>query len=181
MSKELSMHYVCTLAEARTFASEHKDFYVSNCGCREMKGKCEQSRHDVCLYFNKDTGSSSGGKKKQITRKQLEEIFVEAENKNLVPRPFRNDDRSGTDGICFCCNDCCAYFLDRSEKCDKGNLIESTDMNECTHCGICRDVCFFGARIIKNDELKIISKNCYGCGLCVNTCPEECIRMIKRK
>ena len=174
------MHFVCTIDEAKEIASKQKTFWVSDCGCRERKGRCNQSRHDVCLYFNKHI-EGSGGNKKQISEKQLQELFSEAERKILVPRPFRNDDRTGIDGICFCCNDCCAYFLDPSEACDKGQHIESTLMDDCTHCGICADVCFFKARIMKNDELKIISKNCYGCGLCVNTCPAGCIRMIRRK
>jgi Pyruvate/2-oxoacid:ferredoxin oxidoreductase delta subunit len=180
MEKKLAMHFVCTMEEVPEIASKHKNFWVSDCGCRERKGRCTQSRHDVCLIFNK-LAEGSGGEKKEINKEQLQEIFSEAENKKLVPRPFRSDDRNTIEGICFCCNDCCAYFLDPSEACDKGAFVESTLMDDCTHCGLCVDLCYFGARKMKNDKLIIISKNCYGCGLCVNSCPAECISMLKRK
>lgn len=179
MKKTLAMHFVCTMKEVKELTSKNKRFWVSNCGCREQKGRCSKSRHDVCLYFNEDM-EGSGGKKKEINKEQLLEIISEAENKKLVPRPFRSEDRTKIDGICFCCNDCCAYFLDPSEACDKGAYIESTVMDECTHCEICVDFCYFNARAMKNNKLKIIQKNCYGCGLCVDSCPTGCISMQKR-
>ncbi|MFH0867094.1 MAG: 4Fe-4S binding protein [Bacteroidota bacterium] len=180
MEKKPAMHFVCTLEEAKELASKHKNFRVSDCGCRDRKGRCKQSRHDVCLMFYKHV-EGSGGEKKEISKNQLHEIFSEAENKKLVPRPFRSDDRKIAEGICFCCNDCCSYFLDPSEACDKGKHIESTFMNDCTHCGLCEDVCYFGARKMKNEMLKLISGKCYGCGLCIDSCPAGCISMMKRK
>jgi len=177
MEKELAMHFVCTMAEAHEIASDYSEFWVSDCGCRERKGSCSQSRHDVCLVL-KENVDGSGGEKHEISKTQLSEIFAEAENKKLVPRPFRSDDRTEIDGICFCCNDCCSYFLYGSETCDKGAFHELTLMDDCTHCGLCVDVCFFEARKMQNDELKIVSGNCYGCGLCVSSCPAECIKMI---
>ena len=36
----------------------------------------------------------------------------------------------------------------------------------------------FGARIMVNKALVVIHDKCYGCGLCADICPQECIRMI---
>jgi Pyruvate/2-oxoacid:ferredoxin oxidoreductase delta subunit len=178
--KELNMHYVCTLDEAEGLAKDIKKFWVSNCGCREGKGKCKQSRMDVCVaFYSPDV--LSGSNAHEISRKEMNEIFKEAKEKKLVPRPYRNDERTITDGLCFCCNDCCSYFEYPDESCDKGKLIEKTDMKPCSDCGICEDICHFGARIMHDGQLKIITKKCYGCGLCVDVCPEECIEMVKRK
>jgi Pyruvate/2-oxoacid:ferredoxin oxidoreductase delta subunit len=179
-SLDLTMHYVCTWDEARALVDTHDQFWVSNCGCRERRGGCARSRMDVCLMFNpEDQGSGSG--KKEITRSQVDEILKEAEAKYLVTRPFRNDlNKAVTDGICFCCDDCCGYFLDPTDRCDRGKLIEITDLNRCTHCGLCVDVCYFLTRTMVEGKINVDRDYCFGCGLCVAICPEKCIDMILR-
>ena len=86
-----------------------------------------------------------------------------------------------TVGICFCCDDCCDYFLYPDEKCDKGVYIEETNLDLCDDCGICVDVCYFKARKKDNGQLIIEQDNCYGCGLCIDACPEGGIGMVRRK
>ena len=52
---------------------------------------------------------------------------------------------SRTDGICFCCDDCCSCFPENcNEKCDRGKMIESTNTAICMNCGTCVDACRFG-------------------------------------
>jgi len=178
-AESIPIHYVCTLEEARRLVSGRRDFWVSNCGCREGRGGCKRTRMDLCLLFEDIPPTGSG--KRVATLNDVEEILRLAESSQLVPRPFRNDDRTATAGICFCCDDCCSYFLDPSEKCDRGVFIERTDLESCTQCGACADVCHFGARTIAEGELAIDRDKCYGCGLCVDVCPAICIEMIARE
>ena len=176
-----AMHYVCTHDEAEKLIDDHTQFWVSNCGCREGRGLCARSRTDVCLMFFSDIESSGSGIK-EITEAQARAILDEAKDKQLVSRPFRNDgERDRTDGICFCCDDCCGYFINPGEKCDKGANIEITNFADCTHCGICAEVCYFDARKMNKHELIVDRDKCYGCGLCVDICPEDCIEMIVRR
>jgi len=178
--KDLAFHYVCTREQAKDLVTEHNKFWVSNCGCRESHGKCTRSRVDLCLIFREDVGTS-GSRKKEISNVEVEEIFKEAKEKHLVTRPFRNEkNMKETTGICFCCDDCCAYFLNPDEKCDKGGFIERTDQNLCNNCGECEEVCYFKARKMDSDELFVDRSNCYGCGLCLDACPEDCIEMVQR-
>jgi ferredoxin len=177
---ERAMHYVCTHDEAKKLIDKHDRFWVSNCGCREGRGFCARSRFDLCLMFYGDIDPSGSGMK-EISADQVREILNEAEEKQLVSRPFRNgDDGERTDGICFCCDDCCGYFINKAERCDKGSQIEITNFADCTHCGICAEVCYFEARRMHKHELTVDRDKCYGCGLCVNICPEDCIEMIRR-
>ena len=44
----------------------------------------------------------------------------------------------------------------------------------------CVEVCYFGVRKMEGDEFVIDRKNCYGCGLCMDVCPADCIRLVKR-
>lgn len=174
------MHYVCTWDEAEGLIAEHNRYWVCNCGCREGRGGCARSRMDVCLTFAPDATVTGSGHK-EITAGNVQAIMDEAREKFLVARPFRDDaTRSRLEGICFCCDDCCGYFLNPEEICDKGTYIEQTDMRRCTHCGDCVPVCYFGARIMADDSMVVDSDKCYGCGLCVASCPVDCIEMVVR-
>jgi ferredoxin len=180
MSVVEPMHYVCTHDEARQLVESRTRYWISNCGCREGGSGCEQSRIDVCLYFNPGfdpTGSSY----REVDRGFVDGVLAEADDKQLVARPFRDDEkRERTDGICFCCTDCCGYFVDDSEVCDKGRFIELTDVEACVHCGTCVPACRFSARSVDRGELTVDRDRCYGCGLCVDPCPVGCIQMVER-
>lgn len=178
---DFNMHFVCTLEEARALVNGHRRFWVSNCGCRENRGYCARSRIDVCMMFSGEC-ESSGSQMKEISFAEAVNILNEAKEKKLVARPFRNTAiRTQIDGICFCCDDCCGYFLDKSEKCDPGAYIEITRFEDCTHCGVCTEVCYFGARKMSKGEMFVVRENCYGCGLCAGICPEECIELLPRQ
>jgi ferredoxin len=173
------MHYVCTLAEAKALIESQDRFWVSNCGCRESGSGCTQSRMDVCLSFDESIGGS-GSQNREIDRAEAEAILQEAIAAKLVARPFRNADFTATAGICFCCQDCCGYFLDADEACDKGAYIERTDRPSCINCGLCVQVCYFKARRLANTILEINQDKCYGCGICVDVCPTGCLTMVER-
>jgi NAD-dependent dihydropyrimidine dehydrogenase PreA subunit len=178
---DVPLHFVCTRSEARNIVDGHERFWVSNCGCREIRGKCERSRIDVCLQFYEKTAAGDSGLK-EISRDQVEAVLMEAETQHLVTRPFRDEQtKSRVEGICFCCDDCCGYFVDPGGyECEKGAFTERTIMDRCTHCGLCADVCYFGVRKMIGGMLLIHENSCYGCGLCLDVCPERCIEMVER-
>jgi ferredoxin len=175
---DLAFHFVCTLDEAKSMVDKRKKFWISNCNCREHRGPCKRSRADVCLQFVAHT-AADGPSKHVATRDEVDAIFEEAREKHLVPRPFRNRSRKGIDGICFCCDDCCGYFLGLHGLCDKGKLIEQTDREICIDCGVCAGVCHFGARVAE-EALKVDREKCYGCGICVDACAMKAIAMVPR-
>lgn len=179
--KDPAFHYVCTLDQARDLIGGRERFWVADCGCRMKREKCERSRSDVCLMFRAETPDFGPGKR-EISRADVKNIFREAEDRHLVPRPFRDEkNMTETDGICFCCDDCCEYFLEPDvHRCDKGEFVESTDSDACKNCGDCTEVCYFGARKLENAKLVLDEDACYGCGVCVGVCPEECIEMVSR-
>jgi Pyruvate/2-oxoacid:ferredoxin oxidoreductase delta subunit len=178
MESSWPMHYVCTHEEAQDLVAAHDQYWLANCGCRESTGHCQRSRTDVCLQFT--DGPSSGSDLHEIPGLEVEELLQEADTHHLVARPFRSTSRKEqVEGICFCCDDCCGYFRNPQDVCDKGSLIERTDTARCTQCGACIDVCYFQARTMPG-PLVVSSDRCYGCGLCRSVCPEECITMVKR-
>ena len=125
---------------------------------------------------------SQPAKARPVTREEAEANWIYAKETGLVPRPFRNaNDKSITEGLCFCCDCCCTYIAGGDKDYDKGRLVEKTDLARCTHCGACEPVCFFGARPMKSGALALVRDKCAGCGLCVDACPEECIEMMVRE
>ena len=176
---DLPVHYVCTHDKAKDIIAAHDRFWVSNCGCREERKACARSRTDVCLMFNPGDFASGSGKR-EVGPSDVKEIIQEAETKHLVARPFRNKERTDTDGICFCCDDCCGYFLNPDERCDKGETIAETARDLCTDCGACVDACYFKARRMEEKKLCVDEALCYGCGLCRDVCPEDSIKMVER-
>jgi Pyruvate/2-oxoacid:ferredoxin oxidoreductase delta subunit len=178
---EPSFHYIATRQEGREKIDAHERFWVSNCGCREGGPGCKRSRIDVCLFFDDQEMTGTGSDWKEVDREFVEGVLKEAEEKHLVTRPFRYDkDRTRDQGICFCCDDCCGYFHGDTWPCDKGKFMEKTDMDDCTLCGDCEDVCYFNARKMVNGKLAVNQEVCHGCGLCTDVCPEDCIEMVER-
>ncbi len=172
--------YVCTHEEAKELIDSNKRYFASNCSCREERGKCDRSSMELCLFFTEDsTGSGTGFR--EVDKVKAESILKEAIDKHLIARPFRGgEEKQSVNGICFCCDDCCYYFLKPGEVCDKGTYIEKTDSENCSKCGTCIVVCYFKARDLKTDGLFIVKENCYGCGLCKEVCPFDCIEMVTR-
>jgi len=53
--------------------------------------------------------------------------------------------------------------------------------NDCTGCGICQDLCRFGAISSTVDMFSIDPVSCEGCGVCVRFCPEGAIDFPQRR
>ncbi|MFH1861601.1 MAG: 4Fe-4S binding protein [bacterium] len=178
---ESHFHYVCTFEEAEELLTGNQRFWISNCGCREQRGGCQRSRVDLCLSFRAES-PTWGSAKREITGAETADLLQDARNHRLVPRPFRReDDKTVTDGICFCCDDCCEYFTKPADNhCDKGIFIEVTDSEICSSCGTCTEVCYFEVRRFDGCDLEIVRDFCYGCGLCRDVCPEGAIMMVDR-
>lgn len=54
----------------------------------------------------------------------------------------------------------------------KGGSVAVVDDQKCTQCGLCREMCRFGA---VDEAFQIDDIACEGCGLCVDFCPTEAI------
>jgi len=51
------------------------------------------------------------------------------------------------------------------------------DLEKCTGCGTCAEVCPVEAIEVENDKAKVDEDSCVDCGTCVDECPEEAITL----
>ena len=81
--------------------------------------------------------------------------------------------------ICNCCACCCGAM--QAQRNGTPMIISSGFMAEvdedlCIECGICVDVCQFGA-ITLNGVIQIDKNLCMGCGVCVDRCAQSALKL----
>lgn len=59
-----------------------------------------------------------------------------------------------------------------------GILIPKVDLDRCTFCGRCAQVCVWHAIAVVGHKVLIFPELCHGCGSCTLNCPEEAIREV---
>ncbi|MEN8207744.1 MAG: ATP-binding protein [Candidatus Fermentibacteria bacterium] len=61
---------------------------------------------------------------------------------------------------------------------DTGVLVPEVDLNKCTYCGRCADVCVWNAIAVAGEKVLVFRDLCHGCGSCSLVCPEDAISEI---
>ncbi len=56
-----------------------------------------------------------------------------------------------------------------------GIPVPSIDLDKCSFCGRCAEVCAFNALAVLKDNVMILNELCHGCGSCAYLCPETAI------
>jgi ferredoxin len=127
---------------------------VGICYCRhkmEHLGKACDNPQEVCLTFNKAAESlSKHGIAKQISQRQAHQILEQCMELGLVQ--IGDNVQEGVNWICNCCS-CCCEALAAYRKLG------------------------YNARITTNFVSEQGQDDCTGCGVCVERCPVDAIRL----
>lgn len=165
------------LRNARVFA-------LTDCECRTRYQRCSNPV-DICFLINDAADLNiKQGAAKLISLKEAKRKLKIANDSGLVHLTIYNPEQH-VYAVCSCCP-CCCHDLQFLKCHGRGDLIShsdyqaKTDMNRCNHCGICIERCIFAIRAWENNHITINEDGCYGCGLCVPTCPEKAIKMTLR-
>ena len=161
-----------------------KDFIsVQQCICRKEQGllgnECSYPQ-EVCIGFGDFAryyvDNSMG---RQINSDEALKILDLAEEKGLVLKP---NNAQNIDAICCCCPCCCpsikyGKLFERPADMVLTYYVSKIDSTLCNACGVCMDRCPMDAIRMNDDFSEIIDGRCIGCGVCIGTCPEDAITL----
>ncbi|MBN1546155.1 MAG: 4Fe-4S binding protein [Syntrophaceae bacterium] len=162
---------------------------IVHCPCRatmELLGK-RQCHHalEACIKYDDlaeyllDTGIG-----RKISPDEALNVIKKCEEAGLVH--LVDNAREGIKHTCNCCGCCCwSVGTIRRRKIPRDVLmatyfIRDTDAAECTGCGLCVDICPVNAIRMENDFPVVDPDWCIGCGVCAVPCPTSAVRLIRR-
>ncbi len=170
------------------FSTIDGPFMVTSCICRQRKDLAESpckvtEREETCIAFGTFAQMYiDQGWGREISREELLEIIEMNEREGLVLQPSNSQK---PEFICSCCGCCCGLLRGKgamSKPVDffSTNYHSAVNLDLCTSCGTCVDLCQMKALSFQDDVLTIDLDRCIGCGVCVANCPEGAMGLHKR-
>jgi H+/Na+-translocating ferredoxin:NAD+ oxidoreductase subunit B len=182
-------HTMLPYEQVSNIVENSKSFRVMECICKKEKNilddPCDRPT-EVCMAFAPIPGVFESGDwtGRSITQKEAYEVLELAEKSGLVHMTWNY--QNGHFFICNCCSCCCGVLRSINEMGVPAQKVVNSfyyaviDEELCTACGTCADERCQVEAIEDGNTYKIIAEKCIGCGLCVSTCPEEAIQMVKK-
>ena len=177
--------WIIPTAKAIEILREARSFAFTDCGCRLIFQRCSKPV-DTCLLIGKYADLNvQKGLAHRISLQEAEQVLKKANEHGLIHLTIYTPGQ-GVYALCSCC-ECCCHDLQimkqfgRPDFIAKSEYIAETNLDQCSHCGDCVDRCIFEARTMADGTLRYDPKKCFGCGLCVTTCPTGATNLIERQ
>ena len=164
----------------------HDRFAVAPCICRsraKKMGKGCDAPIDTCLIFGDFADFYvRTGKGKYITKSDVKNLLVKANEANLVLNPTNSKFVSA---ICCCCGCCCGIlgelkYAQKPSEAVASQFIAELDSSTCIGCLKCVERCQMEAVTSDEGQAKLNKDRCIGCGLCVSTCPSGALSLVRK-
>jgi len=161
-----------------------RSFALAPCVCRSRYQRCDNPL-EVCLYTNDVADTMvADGKARYISLDEAKERMKLANEHGLVHLTFYKPDQF-IYALCSCCTCCChdLQFMTKYQRPDliaHADYVAEVDTSVCVQCGTCVKRCAFDAQKTDGETVIFHQDKCYGCGVCVTTCPSGAISMKLR-
>jgi Pyruvate/2-oxoacid:ferredoxin oxidoreductase delta subunit len=158
---------------------------VGTCYCRhkmEHKDKACDMPQDVCLTFNNCAKSlSDHGIAKKISKEEAHKILQKCIDLGLVQ--VGDNVQEKVSFICNCCGCCCEALVGykRLGCMQKINTNYKPVISDCRACGLCVQKCPVDAIKIEDKKGQVDYERCIGCGVCKRFCSFDSIKMQRRE
>lgn len=155
-----------------------KEHDIMDKGCGKLSESCLVFGGGAYIYESRGIGRT-------ISQKEALDIVREGVKQGLVPQP---SNAKKPMNICLCCDCCCQILKNIKEfeapaKIVNSNFQAGVDIDECTGCQACEEICPMDA--IDMDEQENIAfvnlDRCIGCGLCVTVCQFDAMLLKDKK
>lgn len=186
VGKSLSgLQWVLPTQQAGEILRNARSFALADCLCRSQHRRCDNPL-ETCFYLNDAADQMAAqGKARLVSLDEAKQVLMLANQHGLVHLTIYNP-KQHVFALCSCCECCChdmAFMKDfgRPDLIAHADYVAVVDKDLCAHCGTCAERCVFGARVMDGDQAVFHAGRCYGCGLCVDTCPSQAISMALRR
>jgi NAD-dependent dihydropyrimidine dehydrogenase PreA subunit len=163
------------------------DIAVHECSCRHTRqGPCQPTQ--VCMIVGRPfvefvLEHHPGGSRRLTQEEAMDILRAEHERGHIHTAWFKDVCLDRFFVICNCCKCCCGgieamvkYGLPTLAP--SGYIVE-VDEKRCETCGICEEVCPFGAIYVDEKTTFVDWHKCMGCGVCAGQCPNEAISLAR--
>nr|ADP09441.1 4Fe-4S ferredoxin iron-sulfur binding domain protein [uncultured marine crenarchaeote E6-3G] len=181
-------HLVLNLDNVKQILGKARTISIMDCNCRVERGHCD-APVNVCMDMNEIAERNiANGIAREITLDEALGVLEKTHEAGLVHMGLGQGEfyEPGViKSVCSCCSCCCTVLSGILRFGLAPHLLQSqavsvTDTSACTACGDCVDRCQFGAKEMVNGSLAHNPDLCFGCGLCVSTCPTKAITLVDK-
>lgn len=182
-------HRVLNFETVKGYLNEADKIVHLDCFCREKRHNCD-APIDVCIYLNDHAELALNSVEVQYRnpRKATIDEALEALERSYeaglvhMAYAYKEDE---INVICSCCSCCCEALssvlrFGLAPHLLTSNMVSVTDVSDCDDCSDCVVRCHFGARDMLNGVMVFNHEMCFGCGLCVSTCPTNAISLVDK-
>jgi electron transport complex protein RnfB len=172
--------------QAEELIRAQKKIRVNPCICRVQKRLLDEGCDkplETCLAFGYGADYYERlGVGRAIDQEEALAILAQAEEAGLVLQPSNTQKASY---ICCCCGDCCEVLAIAKRHPRPAEILVSpfravVEEALCSACGDCEFRCQMEAIGVDNGCASVNNDRCIGCGLCVTTCPEEAVTLLRK-
>jgi len=177
---------IATYNRVRDLLSKEDLIAVQQCICKQtqtLQDNVCQKPQEVCFAFGDFARFIIDNEMgRHVSKEEADKILEQAENEGLV---LGIPNAQKLSFLCCCCTCCCPNlrFSKLAER--PADIVLSyhesqIDSDLCTGCGLCMEKCQMDAIKMADDIAEIIDGRCIGCGLCVSSCPEDAITLKQK-